>query len=94
MALELPVSNTAQAQHVNYSSNMTDRVYIQNCAAVSTLLTQCTTDVFGVFFFLFFLTILEQQIPNPAYPGRCDGGQVVFLSATQAPHQIVVFSKI
>lgn len=37
---------------------------------------------------------MERLIPNPAYPDRRDGGQVVFLSATQAPHQIVVFSKI
>lgn len=71
---------------------MTDRIYILNCAAIFSLLSQCTVDVFSVF--PFFSYILERRIPNPAYPGRCDGGQVVFLSATQAPHQIVVFSKI
>lgn len=92
MSVELPVSNTALAQHVNYASNMTDRIYIQNCAAIFSRLTQYTVDVFSVF--SFFSYNLERRIPNPAYPGRCDGGQVVFLSATQAPHQIVVFSKV
>lgn len=37
---------------------------------------------------------LEWRIPNPAYVGRCDGGHAVSVSATQAPNQIVVFSKI
>lgn len=54
VSVELPVSNTAQAQHVNYASYMTDRIYIQNCIAI--LLTQYTVDVFSIFSFQILLT--------------------------------------
>lgn len=40
-----------QLRHnTNYASNMSDRIYIQNCAAPFSLLTQCSVDEFRIFF--------------------------------------------